>query len=315
MSDQSVPSQGSQPPPPSTSDRTAGPIPPPDPLDRQPLLFEWKESIIPGGAGAPRVFTATAESTVRKYARCPVCECLYFYWIRRAGNASKRFVGSPPREQVMAQAMQDARRVLATGLQAIPCPQCGGYEPGAGVYLPRDRVNRRDRYIWMRYAGIVAIVIGIVVAAVFSANQLLGVGGFLLFVGGILLIVVQLMLPGTMLDPAAQLEIRRARGLAAIEKSLELARPLTRTNPTVHLPDLALFLHLLSFWRWDHGRRDDALSASREATITWRRLAENSPVRYRQNQVDSLRRYHELLVAMGRFDDAETTQREIDQLG
>ncbi|WP_331745373.1 hypothetical protein OG245_37625 (plasmid) [Streptomyces sp. NBC_01116] len=65
--------------------------------------------------------------------------------------------------------------------------------------------------------------------------------------------------------------------MAAVQEAVEIRRALTKTNPDAHLPNLASALHNLSIDLGEMGRREEGLTAVREAVSHYRVLANANP--------------------------------------
>jgi hypothetical protein len=89
-----------------------------------------------------RARTASAEGKTIKVIRCEACKRRFAYELNRTGH------GGDYDDFVAAQrAQQDLKRLLATGMDLIPCPACGAYQSNM---IPELRKQHRR---WMIFVG------------------------------------------------------------------------------------------------------------------------------------------------------------------
>jgi hypothetical protein len=104
---------------------------------------------------------AAADGQTTKVVHCEACRRSYAYELKRTG------FGSDPDESAYSVALQraeaDLQRLLAIGVEAIPCPACGWYQSNM-IPLAQTRHRR-----WMLYAG-QCLTIGLIPVAAISTS-------------------------------------------------------------------------------------------------------------------------------------------------
>jgi hypothetical protein len=104
---------------------------------------------------------AAAPGQTTKVVHCEACRRSYAYELKRTGY------GSDPDESAYSVALQraeaDLQRLLATGVEAIPCPACGWYQSSM-IPLAQTQHCR-----WMLNAGL-CLTIGLIPVAVIPAS-------------------------------------------------------------------------------------------------------------------------------------------------
>jgi hypothetical protein len=116
------------------------------------------------GANAARMLnttTAAAEGKKTKVVHCEGCRQHYAYQLTRtAGGAVNRTSGDAHRAALLL-AEANLQRLLATGIEAVPCPTCGSYQSNM---IP-ELQSRHHR--WMVSLG-QCLTVGLVPVAVFG---------------------------------------------------------------------------------------------------------------------------------------------------
>jgi hypothetical protein len=104
-------------------------------------------SALHGAAHAGRPLTATAMGLTTKVVCCEACGKRYAYPLTRTGHgvADKHAKGGY--SVAVQRAEADLQRLLAIGVEAVPCPACGWYQSNM---IPEARKQYR---LWMMYAG------------------------------------------------------------------------------------------------------------------------------------------------------------------
>ena len=95
-------------------------------------------------ARSARWATAAAQGQTNKVVHCEACRRSYAYELKRTGY------GRDPKGLsgvALQRAEEDLQRLLAAGVEAIPCPACGWYQSSM-IPLAQRRHCR-----WMLYAG------------------------------------------------------------------------------------------------------------------------------------------------------------------
>src|SRR6185312_1950227 len=86
-----------------------------------------------------------------------------------------------------------------------------------------------------------------------------------------------------------QFDIQRLPEMqATLEKDLQTCRTLTKSNPAVYEPEVAIVLHNLGLVYRDMQRLQESQMANEEALRIRRRLAQDNPSVYRSAVADTL---------------------------
>ena len=104
-------------------------------------------SLAAGASHAGRPLTAVATGQTTKVVRCEACGKSYSYQLARTGHGAGDRNSAGGYGVAAQRAEADLQRLLATGVEAVPCPACGWYQSDM---IPQARKLHRR---WMVYAG------------------------------------------------------------------------------------------------------------------------------------------------------------------
>ncbi len=104
-------------------------------------------SALHGAAHAGRPHTAVATGQTTKIVRCEACGKHYAYQLTRTGTGAADRSSAGGYNVALQRAEANLRQLLASGVEAVPCPVCGWYQ--SDMILQARKQHRR----WMVYAG------------------------------------------------------------------------------------------------------------------------------------------------------------------
>jgi hypothetical protein len=118
-------------------------------------------SALHGAAHAGRPHTAVAMGQATKVVRCEACGKSYAYQLTRTGTGTADRSSEGGYGVALQRAEADLQRLLAIGVEAVPCPACGWYQSDM---IPQARKQHRR---WMVYVG-QCLTVGLIPVAVLS---------------------------------------------------------------------------------------------------------------------------------------------------
>jgi hypothetical protein len=111
---------------------------------------------------------AKVSGSTPKYVRCAECGCEYVYIMNRTGHGSEsnllHLSVAAAARKAEAQAAENLKRRLMHGLDPVPCPDCGIYQPDM------VRALKHRKWWWTRTSGLFLLVahLGITILAAVS---------------------------------------------------------------------------------------------------------------------------------------------------
>jgi hypothetical protein len=118
-------------------------------------------SALHGAAHAGRPHAAVATGQTTKIVRCEGCGKHYAYRLTRTGTGTADRSSAGGYNVALQRAEANLQQLLASGVEAVPCPACGWYQSDM---IPQARKQHRR---WMVYAG-QCLTVGLIPLAVFG---------------------------------------------------------------------------------------------------------------------------------------------------
>lgn len=111
------------------------------------------------GHGMTHQTIASKKGETTTVVRCEMCGRSYAYELERTGEGSANTLFGGGRRVATQRAAENLQKLLAVGIEVIPCPACGWYQ---SHMLPKARrLHRR----WMLYVG-QCLTIGVIPVAI-----------------------------------------------------------------------------------------------------------------------------------------------------
>jgi hypothetical protein len=137
----------------------------------------WLINVVTSGAGyAPpkssRGTTASVPGQTTKVVRCEACGRSYAYELKRIGCGYADGHSASSLSLAQQRAEEDLQRLLAIGVEAIPCPACGWYQSDM---VPEVRSRHRRGMLYLGQCLTFAVIpMGVVGELLYLVNNDVG---------------------------------------------------------------------------------------------------------------------------------------------